>query len=246
MTKIIFFTLPVLLFLSCSSQKCDCKKSPSEPTKDTKKRTENPRKSNMSDLKITFPLTKLPDVDREGGMPLMKALANRKSARNFSSKPLDLKTISELLWAASGINRPDGRRTAPTAVNWQEIDIYITLKEGLFLYDHKNHALKGIIEKDLRAHAGRQHFTETAPVNLIFVSNYNNITGKYADNIEMKKFYSATDTGFISQNVYLYCASRGLITVVLGIVDRDELKKHMNLADQQHIVLSQTVGWEEP
>jgi len=179
-----------------------------------------------------------PDLER--GKLLMQALKERKSTRSFSPKKLPLDVLSNLLWAASGVNRPEtGLLTAPTASNRQEIDVYVALEEGLYLYNPVPHTLSLVLEKDIRKSTGRQPFTQKAPVNLIFVADYSKMGGSQ----ESRDFYSATDTGYISQNVYLFCASEGLVTVVLGWVDRPSLKKIMNLNDDQVIILTQPVGY---
>ena len=167
-------------------------------------------------------------------------LTARIWARTYCAGALPPQVLSDMLWAACGVNRPDGRRTAPTARNMQQIDVYVALPEGLYLFDAKAHALKLVVAKDLRAATGSQAFAATAPVNLVFVADYARM-GRGSD--EGKKFYAATDTGFVSQNVYLYCASEGLATVVRGMVDRDPLAKAMGLRPDQHIVLAQTVGY---
>lgn len=184
---------------------------------------------------------KLPPPNLNSGKSLMQSLQVRKSSRDFSAKKLPVEVLSNLLWAAFGVNRPDsGRRTAPSAVNWQEIDIYVAMADGLYLYNAKDHVLKPVIKEDIRGLTGKQAFVKEAPVNLIYVANYSRMGGGYA---EEKSFYSAADTGFIAQNVYLYCASEGLATVVRGLIDRDVLAKAMQLRDNQKIVLSQTVGY---
>jgi len=176
-----------------------------------------------------------------GGKPLMIALKQRKSDRSFSRKDLPLDVLSNLLWAASGINRPNGKLTSPTASNWQEIDIYVALKKGLYLYDRKKNTLRGVLAEDIRQYVGRQDFTQIAPVNLIFVANFS----KMSDNLDNNIFYSATDTGFISQNVYLFCASEDLATVVLGYVDKPLLEKKMRLNKDQRVILTQPVGYRK-
>lgn len=182
----------------------------------------------------------LPAPQMTGGMPLMEALALRRTSRTFAATPLPLDTLSSLLWAAFGINRPDeGKRTAPSARNWQEIDLYVALPEGLYLYDAQAHALQGILAKDLRARAGEPPFTATAPVVLIYVADHSRMRGS---NEQSRQFYSAADTGFISQNVYLYCAANQLATVVLGMVNKDLLKDLMELRGDQHVILTQPVG----
>jgi SagB-type dehydrogenase family enzyme len=177
----------------------------------------------------------------DGGKPLMQALKERKTSREFSSEKLPLQTLSNMLWAANGINRPDSKKhTAPTAMNCQEIDIYVALADGLYLYDANSNILQPILAEDIRAATGPQPFVKDAPVNLVFVSDYSKMR-RGSD--EDKAFYSATDTGFISQNVYLYCASEGLATVVRAYVDKPALAKVMKLRDNQKIILAQTVGY---
>ncbi len=183
----------------------------------------------------------LPAPAMEGGLPLMEALALRSSSRSFSPEDIPAQILSDLLWAASGINRPEsGRRTAPTARNMQQIDVYVATARGLYIYDPKDHALLPVLAKDIRAATGRQEFAALAPLNLVYVADYSRM-GEMPE--EAKKFYAATDTGFIGQNVYLYCASAGLATVVRGAVDREALEKAMELGPNQHVVLAQTIGY---
>ncbi|MFB3918925.1 MAG: SagB/ThcOx family dehydrogenase [Candidatus Velamenicoccus archaeovorus] len=183
----------------------------------------------------------LPPPQTDGGMPLMQALKERQSRRAFSDRELSLQTLSDLLWAAAGVNRPDtGGRTAPTAMNKQEIDIYVALKDGLFLYDAKNNLLVSVLSQDIRAMTGEQSFVKDAPVDLIFVADHQKMEGMTG---EQKDFYGATDTGFISENVYLFCASAGLATVVRGWFNKLTLTKMMKLRPSQTIVLAQTVGY---
>ena len=175
------------------------------------------------------------------GNPLMQLLAKRSSSRDFSSEPLPLNILSNMLWAASGINRPEsGRRTAPSAKNLQEIDIYAATAEGLYLYDAKANLLKPILAKDIGGMTGTQGFVKEAAVNLIYVADYSKM-GSLSD--EVKNMYAAADTGFISENVYLYCASEGLSTVVRAGIDRPALAKAMGLRPDQRIILAQSVGY---
>jgi SagB-type dehydrogenase family enzyme len=184
---------------------------------------------------------KLPPPQIDSQKSLAQALKERKSTRTFSKKQLPLQTISNLLWSACGINRPDtGRRTAPSAVNWQEIEVYVTTAEGLYLYDAKQHVLKQILNQDIRALTGKQPFVGEAPVNLIYVADFSRMGGA---NAEERNFYSAADTGFISQNVYLYCAAEGLATVIRALIDKEELAKTMKLRNTQKVMLSQSVGY---
>ncbi len=180
-----------------------------------------------------------PQFDK--GRPLMQVLKDRSSSRSFSKEKLPLQVISDLLWAAFGVNRTEtGKRTAPSAVNWQEIDIYVAMSDGLYLYDAKAHMLKPILSEDIRAMTGRQEFVKDAPINLIYVADYSRMGTATKED---KDFYSAADTGFISQNVYLYCASEGLATVVRGSIDRQAMAKVMKLRSDQKVILAQSVGY---
>lgn len=176
----------------------------------------------------------------EGGMPLMDALRERKSVREFSGEALSDRQLSDLLWAAFGINRPEkGGRTAPSAMNRQEVDLYVATADGLFLYDARGHRLIQEGTRDIRALTGQQPFVAEAPVNLIYVADF----GQMGDaGSEEKAFYSAADAGAISQNVYLFCASEGLATVVRASIDSPTLAKAMGLRNEQRIVLAQSVG----
>lgn len=179
----------------------------------------------------------------DGGKPLMQALKERKSVREFASRELAPQALSDLLWAACGINRPDsGGRTAPTAKNMQEIDLYVVKAEGAYLYNANTNMLMPVLTGDIRESTGKQPFVKDAPVNLIFTADLSKMAGMSAQDAD---FYAATDTGFASENVYLYCASAGLATVVRGWVDKAGLAKAMKLKPDQKIVLAQTVGYPE-
>lgn len=183
----------------------------------------------------------LMDPQTGGGKPLMQALKDRNTSRSFSSEKLPVQVLSNLLWAAFGINRPDsGKRTAPSAMNSQEIDIYVAAADGLYVYDAKTQLMRQVLSEDIRALTGRQPFVAEAPVNLIYVADYSRMTKASQED---KDLYSAVDTGFISENVYLYCASEGLATVVRGSIDRAALAKAMKLRPGQKIILAQTVGY---
>ncbi len=175
------------------------------------------------------------------GKPLMQALAERKSSRNFSSKELPLQVISNMLWAANGINRPDsGYRTAPSGMSMQEIDIYVIKAEGVYLFDVKANILIPVVIGDIRGLAGNQSFVQDAAINLIYVADLSRMSKISRNDVD---FYAAADTGFISENVYLFCASEGLATVVRGWIDKPTLAKAMKLRPDQRIILAQTVGY---
>ena len=188
----------------------------------------------------TVPAIQLPPPLKEGGMPLMQALAERHTSREFASDPLPPQTLSNLLWAAFGVNREDGHRTAPSARNWQETDLYVFLADGVYLYDATANLLQPVLAGDHRAAAGKQEFVKEAPLNLVYVADYARM-GDAAP--EDKALYSAADAGFIAQNVYLFCASEGLSVVVRGMVDREEVVRLLNLRSDQKVILAQTVGY---
>ena len=183
----------------------------------------------------------LPPPQTEIGKPLMQVLKQRQSSRSFDSKPLPPQELSNLLWAADGINRPDsGKLTAPSAVNWQEVDVYVALPEALYLYEAKTHTLVPVVGKDLREATGKQSFVKDAPLNLVYVVDLARMKDASEDD---KRLYSGADVGFIAQNVYLYCASQGLAVVVRGSIDRTVLSQSMKLRPEQRIILAQTVGY---
>lgn len=181
----------------------------------------------------------LPTPQTSGGKPLMQVLKERKSVRDFGPEPLSKQTISNLLWAAWGINREDGRRTAPSASNRQEIDVYVIMADGAYLYDAQANALKPVARTDVRKFVGTQAYAAGAPVNLIYVAD----TAKLGGDDGARLATANADTGFIAQNVYLFCASEGLGTVVRGSVNRDDLGKALNLRAGQRITLAQSVGY---
>jgi len=183
----------------------------------------------------------LPKPQTDGGRPLMQVLRDRHTTREFKPDKLPLQVLSNLLWAAFGVNRPDsGKRTAPSARNRQEIDIYVALAEGLYVYDAKAHGLNPVLAQDVRGATGGQDFVKEAPVNLVYVADLTK-TGDASP--EDKNFYTAVDAGFIGQNVYLFCTSEGLATVVRGGLDRPALAKLMQLRPEQKILVAQTVGY---
>jgi SagB-type dehydrogenase family enzyme len=182
----------------------------------------------------------LPPPQTTGGKPLMQVLKDRHSTREFSSQKLSPQTLSNLLWAAFGINRPDDKRTAPSAMNWQEIDIYVAMQDGLFIYDAKANTLKPVLQLDVRGATGQQAFVKDAAVDLVYVADLGK-TGKAGG--EDQIMYTGADTGFIAQNVYLFCASEGLAAVVRGSVDREAFAKTAKLRPNQKIILAQTVGY---
>ena len=182
----------------------------------------------------------LPPARSEGGLQLTAALQLRRSTREYSDRPLPAQVLSDLLWAAFGVNRPSGDRTAPYWRHVMVIDIYVAMADGVWLYDPKAHALSPYMKDDIRAATGMQDFVATAPLNLVYVAHGERI----ADiSPEDRRLYASVDTGFIGQNVYLFCASEGLATVFRGAVDYAKLGKLMQLPDQQFVTFAQTVGY---
>ncbi len=182
---------------------------------------------------------KLPPPDKAGGKPLMQCLTERKSERKFDSKPLPPQILSDLLYAADGISRPDGRKTVPTARNLQSQEVYAAMADGLYLYHPKTHSLDLVKAGDIREKCGMQAIHKTAPIVLIYVGD----VSKIGKNAAEKVFYAANHAGYASQNVYLYCTSAGLATVVCGLVNKPELEKAMELPRTKRVQLTQPVAY---
>jgi len=186
-----------------------------------------------------LPPVSLPAPQTEGGKPLMQALRLRATARAFAPDPLPPQTLANLLWAAWGINRPqEGKRTAPSTRNWQEIDVVVLNATGAYLYDAAGNALKPLAVGDHRALAGTQDFVKDAPVTLVLVADTARMQGG-----PDTQAYAYADAAFVSQNVYLFCASEGLATGVRASVDRPALARALKLRESQLVVFAQSVGF---
>ncbi len=181
----------------------------------------------------------LPAPRTEGGMPLMEALKNRKSVREMSAKMLSDQQLADLLWAANGVNRPDGRRTAPSAKNCREIEIYVYTAGDIWLYLPEQNSLKHVLSGDFRSETAMQDFAKEAPVLLVFVSNYEKMARM---NEQQRSFFEATDVGYVSQNVYLYCAQEGLNTVVMAYIRQENIQKRLGITNGRAL-LAQAVGY---
>ncbi|MBS1214308.1 MAG: nitroreductase [Proteobacteria bacterium] len=182
----------------------------------------------------------LPAPRKQGGMPLMEALALRHSAREFKQDALSLPLLSDLLWAAYGVNRPDGGRTAPSALNAQEIDVYVALPSGVYRYDASAHELHLAVASDLRRVTGYQDFVDEAPMDLVYVADHARMA---MVPVGQRESYASAAAGAIAQNVYLYCASSGLSTVIRAWIDRAAIADALGLTHDQQVLLSQTVGY---
>ncbi len=185
---------------------------------------------------------KLRTPDLNKGIPLMTALKKRRTERNISDKKLTLQQLSELLWAADGINRPNGKRTSPAAMAKYAVDIYVVLPEGVYLYDVAEHKLTPVTKGDFRRQAGMQDFVYIAPVNLVYVLNLKNWQNMSRPVPEQKRDrWIDIEAGCIAQNVHLYCASEGLGATIRGMIDEKEFSKVIKVRPEQ-VVLAQTVG----
>jgi nitroreductase len=191
-------------------------------------------------LAAQTPAIQLAPPDRSGGRPLMQVLQDRHSQRDFRREPLPAQIVSNLLWAAFGINRSDGRRTAPSASNRQEIDIYVATSAGLYVYDATAHRLQPVVPGDLRGATGTQAFAADAAIDLVYVADFAKMGGGSSDD---RLMYAGADAGVIAENVYLFCASERLATVVRASVDRAALGRRMGLRPEQRIILAQSVGY---
>ncbi|HUI96674.1 MAG TPA: SagB/ThcOx family dehydrogenase [Xanthobacteraceae bacterium] len=182
----------------------------------------------------------LPAPRASGGKPLTDALKLRRSTRAYSDRPLPPQLLSDLLWSAFGINRPSGDRTAPYWRHIMVIDVYAAMANGVWLYDPKSHVLLPHLAADIRAQTGMQDFVGTAPLNLVYVAH-----GERMQDIapSERRLYASVDTGFIGQNVYLFCASEGLATVFRGAVPYEQLERALALGKDQFVTFAQTVGY---
>ena len=185
------------------------------------------------------PIT-LPEPQKSGGMPLLTAFQQRHSVRSYRAQAISRETLSSLLWAAFGINRPaSGDRTAPYWRHVMVIDLYLAMADGVWLYEPKKHALLPVVPADIRRETGMQDFVAGAPLELLYVAH-----GERMDvPAEERRLYASVDAAFIGQNVYLFCASEGLGSVFRGSFDQGKLAKLLQLGDQQFVTFVQTVGY---
>lgn len=189
------------------------------------------------------PALALPAPRRDGGLPLMRALAARHSAREFSPRALRDDLLADLLWAAFGVNRPDGGRTAPSALDAQEIDVYVALPRGAYRYDARANALALVAASDVRRVTGYQDFVDDAPLDLVYVADHRRMA---MVPVGQRESYASACAGAIAQNVYLFAASEGLATVIRAWIDREAIAGALGLAPDQQVLLAQTVGYPSP
>ncbi len=186
----------------------------------------------------------LPPPNTQGGRPLMDTFNDRRSVRAYSStRPILPHVLSDLLWAAFGVNRPEGGgRTAPSWRHVLVIDIYVASATGVWLYEPLSHCLLPYKPEDLRALTGSQDFVANAPLNLIYVAHGERMTDVAP---EERRLYASVDAAFIGQNVYLFCASEGLGTVFRGALDCNALARALSLGAGQFVTFAQTVGYAQ-
>jgi SagB-type dehydrogenase family enzyme len=186
------------------------------------------------------PAIALPPPEQHGGVSLMEALAQRHSTRDFSPQALPLPLLSGLLWAAYGVNRKEGGRTAPSALDAQEIDVFVALPSGAYRYDAATHELRLVATNDLRRVTGYQDFVDEAPMDLVYVADHARM---HLVPVGQRESYASVAAGAIAQNVYLFAAGNGLATVLRAWIDRTAIADALGLTHDQQVLLSQTVGY---
>ena len=187
----------------------------------------------------------LPKPSMDNKVTLMQALQNRHSTREYADKQIPDDVLSTVLWAACGINRPgEGKITAPSTINVQDIQVYVVRQDGAYLYQPKSNSLEKVSSKDLRAAvAGRQSFAASAPVSLVLVSNHNKFPQQMPR--EAKTRMGVVDAGYISENICLACSALELNTVPRMTMDTEELKKELGLDDNYDLVLNSQIGYQK-
>jgi len=183
-----------------------------------------------------------PDLTK--GLPVMEALSQRASASEFDDTMLSRRDLSDLVWAANGINRPEkGKRTAPSAYNSQDVDVYVIMKSGAYVYDAGKHILEPVAQGDHRAAvAGAQEDFANAAVFCVFVSDISRF--QYGDD-DQKMVWAAEDAAIVSQNVSVFCAATGLLTRPRASMDREKLTEVLNLNGSQHMMLNNPVSYKK-
>ena len=187
---------------------------------------------------------RLPKPNLNRNSEVMEAFANRHSTREYAAKALTLNDLSDLLWAANGINRPEeGKRTAPSAMNKQDVDVYVVLPEGTYLYDAKAHQLNLVAEGDHRgAVAGGQAFVKSAPVSLLLVSDLSRLGDAKNNHTQLM---GAVDAGIVSQNISIFCSAAKLATVPRASMDTAKLKSVLKLTDTQLPLMNHPLGYHK-
>lgn len=184
----------------------------------------------------------LKEADKTLPATLMQAFGNRQSGREFADEQLSLEDLSSLLWAANGVNRDNGKRTAPSAVNAQDIDVYVCMASGAYLYDAKKNQLQRITTDDIRsAVAGNQQVM--APVFLVMIADLSRYPERISSDRARCELMANVDAGYVSGNIGLYCAAANLVTVPRATMDKVALKKALRLTDNQLPIINNPVGY---
>lgn len=191
----------------------------------------------------TFDTIKLEVPDTLGGKPLMAVMQQRKSTRKFEEKNLSLKHLSEVLWVANGVNRLDGKRTVPSAMALYPLQTYAVLTNGIYYYNPQKHQLEPVVEGDYRNLSGKQDFVYAAPLNIVFIADYKAYDGERKVPADKRLYLASLDAGHCGQNIYLYCASEGLKTVVRAGAKEKELLELLKLDENYQFILAQTIGY---
>ncbi len=171
---------------------------------------------------------KLPQPDKN--LELMQLLDKRHSSRSYSNKPVSEQTLSDLLWAAFGINQK-GTRTVPTAMNKQNLNVYVVYQNSIWSYDAVANSLIKVSDEEIGDYIAKQDFVKDAPVNLIYTGS--------------DKEFSSFHAGAAAQNVYLYATNKGLNTIVRAYIDKDELKNKLRLDREEFVIMNQVIGYPE-
>ncbi len=219
-----------------------CGPTTSQQEKECPRTVVNERNDEPMELN-EFDIIKLLPPDTACCSPLMKAALHRQSHREMDATLLSLQQLSDIMWMANGVNRPDGKRTVPSAMARYPLDTYAVLPNGIYLYDPAAHELLPVVEGDYRELSGLQDFVTGAPLNVVFVADYNRYEGDRPVPADRRLYLAALDAGHCAQNIYLYCAVHGLKTVVRAGAREAELLELLGINDELHqFVVAQTVG----
>ena len=186
---------------------------------------------------------KLNPPDTTRGLPFMKTLAVKASVREWSAKDLSLQDLSDLMWAANGLNRPgENKTTASSAMNAHDVDIFAFMKNGVYRYDFKLHELQPVLAGDYRGEIVDRPAPTDPPVLIVLISDPDRFP---VGTDETRYEWGALDAGIISQNISLFCASTGLKTVPRAMMKKDRIRELLKLKENQHIFLNHPVGYKE-
>lgn len=232
MNKLFLLSLTCLFCVACQ-----------QPAQDNPTQAYVPQTTTPMEL-TSFETIQLQAPDLKSGDALLAAAASRKSNREYENKNLSLKHLSEILWMANGVNREDGGRTVPSALALYPVNTYAIMANGIYLYDPASHVLNPIVEGDYRELAGLQPFVKTAPLNLVFIADYERYNGDRKVPADKRLYLAALDAGHSTQNVYLYGASENLKVVVRAGAQEEALLDLLGLDKNRYqFIVAQTIGY---